>query len=226
MYSILLLSGGRGSRMQESTPKQYLLLAGKPMIMHSLERFDKLATVNEIVIVREAMYRDMIKQMIYEYNIVKNVKFVDAGLNRQESVYNGLQAISNEYVIIHEAARPFVRTEEFQKLIDDSEANITYGYNIPYTVLKGKTTIESILNRSELINVQLPQKFDAKRLLQAHSIAKEKGLSYTEDASLLFDVEKITIKVIRGTYNNIKITDPIDLLLGEIIYKNYITNIR
>ena len=196
------------------------------MIMHSLERFDKLATVNEIVIVCEAMYRDMIKQMIYEYNIVKNVKFVDAGLNRQESVYNGLQAISNEYVIIHEAARPFVRTEEFQKLIDDSEANITYGYNIPYTVLKGKTTIESILNRSELINVQLPQKFDAKRLLQAHSIAKEKGLSYTEDASLLFDVEKITIKVIRGTYNNIKITDPIDLLLGEIIYKNYITNRR
>ena len=224
MYSVLLLSGGKGSRMQESTPKQYLLLAGKPMIMHSIERFDRIADIVEIVIVCEPSYREVISQMAREYNITKNIVFADAGVNRQESVFNGLNAVCSENVIIHEAARPFVRTDEFLRLISDNEQNVTYGYDIPYTVLKGKSFVDGILNRSELINVQLPQKFNVEMLLNAHKTAMKSADVYTEDASLLFDITKCSIKVMRGTSYNIKITDPIDLLLGEIIYKYYITN--
>ena len=224
MYSVLLLSGGKGSRMQESTPKQYLLLAGKPMIMHSIERFDKIADIVEIVIVCEPSYREVISQMAHEYNITKKIVFADAGVNRQESVFNGLNVVCSDNVIIHEAARPFVRTDEYQRLINEENDNVTYGYDIPYTVLKGKTNVTGILNRSELINVQLPQKFNVRMLLDAHKKAIADGEVYTEDASLLFDISKCDVKVMRGTSYNIKITDPIDLLLGEIIYKNYITN--
>lgn len=224
MYSILLLSGGKGSRMNESTPKQYMLLAGKPMIMHSLERFEKIPEIDEIIVVCEPFYKDIIKAMINEYNLVKKIIFVDAGNTRQESVYNGLCAVNNNDVIIHEAARPFVRTEEFRHLIYEHDSNVTYGYDIPFTVLKGKDYIDGILNRSELINVQLPQKFVVKDLLDAHVLARSENRIYTEDASLLFDLKGKQVKVLCGSNYNIKITNPIDLLLGEIIYKNYITN--
>ena len=224
MYSVILLSGGRGCRMQESTPKQYLLLCGKPMIMHSIERFDIIDQINEIVIVCDNIYVDNIKQMLHEYNVETPTVFANSGATRQESVYNGLCAATNKNVLIHEAARPFVRVEEFQQIINDESENISYGYNIPYTVLKGNSTVEGILNRSELINVQLPQKFNRDLLLQAHEVARSRGDIYTEDASLLFDIFHTEISIIKGTSYNLKITEPIDLLMGEIIYRTYIIN--
>ncbi len=224
MFSVILLSGGKGCRMQETTPKQYLLLGGKPMIMHSLERIDSLDNVNEIILVCDFLYLDYLNKMLQEYNISTKVIFAVAGETRQASVYNGLQKVSNENVIIHEAARPFVRLEDFQRIIDTDGDNVIYGYDIPYTIVKGKSVIEGILNRSELLNVQLPQKFKLKTLKEAYDKAIEHGNIYTEDASLMFANSKEMIKVIKGTSYNIKITEPIDLLLGEIIYKNYILN--
>lgn len=218
------MSGGKGCRMQETTPKQYLLLGGKPMIMHSLERIDSLDNVNEIILVCDFLYLDYLNKMLQEYNISTKVIFAVAGETRQASVYNGLQKVSNENVIIHEAARPFVRLEDFQRIIDTDGDNVIYGYDIPYTIVKGKSVIEGILNRSELLNVQLPQKFKLKTLKEAYDKAIEHGNIYTEDASLMFANSKEMIKVIKGTSYNIKITEPIDLLLGEIIYKNYILN--
>lgn len=127
-------------------------------------------------------------------------------------------------MIIHEAARPFVSLSAFQELINDNYDNITYGYDIPYTVLKGNKVVSDILNRSELFNVQLPQKFCTKTLLEAHELARHNGDSFTEDASLLFAISGKEIKITKGTSYNIKITDPIDMMLGEIIYKSYIIN--
>lgn len=224
MYSVVLLSGGKGSRMQETTPKQYLLLGGKPMIMHSLERVDQLSEVDEIILVCDLSYVDYLTQMINEYNITTKVVFATAGSTRQESVYNGLQKVSNKDVIIHEAARPFVKQEDFQKLIDAEGENVIFGYAIPFTVLKGHEVVEDLLNRSDLINVQLPQKFKMNDLMAAYQLAIRDGKIYTEDASLLFASGNKNIKIIKGTNYNIKITEPIDLLLGEIIYKNYILN--
>jgi len=223
-YSVVLLAGGRGSRMQEATPKQYLLLAGKPMIMHSLERIDRLENVDEIIVVCDSSYQENLKQMFSEYNIQTKYVFANAGNIRQESVYNGLQLVSNDDVIIHEAARPFVKQDEFQALIDEEESNVIYGYGIPYTVLKGNDYVAGVLNRSELINVQLPQKFNLENLLNAYSMAMNNGDVYTEDASLLFANSQTKVKVLKGTSYNIKITEPIDLLIGDIIYRNYITN--
>ncbi|MDE6272756.1 MAG: 2-C-methyl-D-erythritol 4-phosphate cytidylyltransferase [Muribaculaceae bacterium] len=223
-YSAIILSGGRGNRMQEAVPKQYLLLGGKPMIIHSIERMDKIETISEIIIVCEESFIEPLKEMIHEYSILKPVIFIEGGQTRQQSVYNGLKAAKEDSIILHEAARPFVRRSDFEALISNPNANVTLGYDIPFTVLTGTSKVQGILNRSELINVQLPQKFNKRALLDAHEKAIKENLTYTEDASLLFDISQEEISIQKGTSINIKITEPLDLELGEIIYKNHIIN--
>lgn len=222
--TVVLLSGGKGSRMQETVPKQYLQLAGKPMIMHLIERFDRIDSIDKIVVVCDPSYNDSILQMAKEYNISKLIEYVNAGATRQESVFNGLKNVNTNSVIIHEAARPFVRTAEFINLINDDSENITLGYDIPFTVLKGHEEIEGLLNRSELVNIQLPQKFNTSDLKRAHEKAISEGNAYTEDASLVYNELNVPIKILKGKSYNLKITEPVDLLFGEIIYKTYISN--
>lgn len=223
-YSAIVLSGGRGSRMRESVPKQYLLIGGKPMIIHSIERLDRIDSIGEIIIVCEQNYVVHLQNMMMEYSIEKPVKFVEGGLTRQQSVYNGITVAEYDNIILHEAARPFVRQQDFESLIANPAVNVTFGYDIPFTVLRGSEKVMGILDRSELINVQLPQKFDKKVLLAAHEASSKNNAIYTEDASLLFDNSSETIAIQKGSNLNIKITEPLDLELGEIIYKNYIIN--
>lgn len=223
-YSAIILSGGRGNRMRESVPKQYLLLGGKPMIIHSVERLDRIDSIGEIIIVCELNYVDHLREMMREYSIEKPVRLVEGGLTRQQSVYNGLKAAEYDNIILHEAARPFVRQRDFESLIANHAVNVTFGYDIPFTVLRGSDKVIGILDRSELINVQLPQKFNKQVLIVAHEKANKNNVTYTEDASLLFDNSSETIAIQKGSNLNVKITEPLDLELGEIIYKNYIIN--
>ena len=222
MISVVLLSGGTGSRMNQAVPKQYLLLAGKPVIMHTIERLDTIDNIGEIVIVCADEYRSAIELMLKQYGIHKHIRFTTAGHNRQASVRSGLSCVETDSVLIHEAARPFVKSEEFEHLIASEEKNAIVGSPINYTVLKGKDFVEGILNRSELINVQLPQKFDTTLLKKAHELAYNEELTFTEDASLLYHyIPEIKIKVFPGTEYNIKITTPVDLIVGDIIYREY-----
>ncbi|GGE17720.1 hypothetical protein GCM10011571_19340 [Marinithermofilum abyssi] len=124
--------------------------------------------------------------------------------------------------MIHEAVRPFVLREEFERLIHCDEPNATYGLDVPFTVLEGEESIERNLDRDRLIDIQLPQKLDAKKLLAAHQLAAADGTRFTEDVSLYFHYNHERIRVLRGTEYNIKITRPIDQKIGEIIYKDYI----
>ena len=118
MYTLLLLSGGTGSRMKNSIPKQYMLLAGKPVIMHILERVDMVDAIKDIVVVCSDEYKDSIKLMCSQYGITKPLHFAPAGKTRQQSVMSGLHYVETDNVIIHEAARPFVKVEDFERLIE------------------------------------------------------------------------------------------------------------
>lgn len=222
MYSVVLLSGGKGRRMMKSVPKQYLLLAGKPIIMHSLERFDRCEAIDEIVIVCEEEFRGTLRLMLEQYNIETPVKFAPAGGTRHASVHNGLKEVSREKVIIHEAARPFVTSEDIQRLIDEKEDNVMLGYPIAFTVLRGHEHVEGLLDRSELVNVQLPQKFTTKVILEAHEKAAAEDRQFTEDASMVYHYTDEPVKIIKGSEYNLKITESVDLLIGEIIYKEFI----
>lgn len=222
MLSVVLLSGGTGSRMNQAVPKQYLLLAGKPVIMHTIERLDTIDNIDEIVIVCADEYRSAIELMLKQYGIHKHICYATAGQNRQASVRSGLACVETDSVLIHESARPFVKAEEFKQLIDSEEKNVIIGSSINYTVLKGKECVEGLLNRSELINVQLPQKFDTTLLNKAHELAYTEGLTFTEDASLLYHyIPETKIKVLPGMEYNIKITTPVDMIVGDIIYREY-----
>lgn len=219
MYTLILLSGGTGSRMQNSVPKQYMLLAGKPVIMHILEKVDRIAAIGEIVIVCAPEYQNQIAQTASQYGITKKMVFAPAGKTRQASVLSGLSQVRTEDVIIHEAARPFVKTEDFEELLRCPCRNATFGLDIPFTVLKGHTDVEGILTRSELFNVQLPQKFETRLLLDAHQKAVAEDASFTEDASQVFHYfPKTQIRICAGKDYNVKLTTRIDMLVGEIIY--------
>lgn len=220
--SVILLAGGKGIRMGKDIPKQYLLLGGKPVLMHSLERIDRLTCIKEVIIVCEEIYQNTITTMCNDFNIEKKIIFANAGSSRQESVYNGLQVVTCSYVILHEAARPFVTIDEFTKLINCPERNVTLGYALSYSIAQGHDLFEKTVNRNEFINIQLPQKFNTETLLYAHKKALHEGKQYTEDAGMVFDLAGEPVKIMKGTSINIKISEPIDLLLGELIYREYI----
>lgn len=223
MYSVIILAGGTGSRMHQSVPKQFIALAGKPMIMHTLERLERIDDIDEVIVSCHPQYKQLLEMHIAAYMLKKSYKIIDGGNTRQESAYLGVKAAANENVIIHEAARPFVTTQEFTALMEDEAKNATYGLDIPFTVsVRTNDTITGLLERDKLINIQLPQKFDRASLLAAYEQAERDGLTFTEDTSLLYYYKKVPVKVLEGTPNNVKITNSVDLAIGEIIYKEYI----
>ncbi len=221
MYSFILLSAGKGIRFGKETPKQYLLLAGKPMIVHTLERVDSIEEIKELIIVCEKEYNSLITRYIEDYRICKKVVLVEGGKSRQESVYNALKSVSYDNVIVHEAARPLVTVDDFNNLIKCPHLNVSYTYQIPYTVLKKgeDNNISGVLNRSELVNIQLPQKFTKKDLLTAHEFALKEKKSFTEDASMVYYYCNTPIFCLQGNPYNVKMTEYVDLLYGEMLIK-------
>ncbi len=218
--SFILLSGGKGIRMNNDVPKQYMLLGGKPIIIHSLERVESIAEIDQVIIVCEEKYVDTIKEFAENYSLKKAIDFAPAGKDRQSSVKNGLKLAKNEVVIIHEAARPFVQTKTFETLIRDEAENITLGYGINYTVLIQKEGyISGNLERSSLLNIQLPQKFNRDLLLECHALSEQDDRVFTEDAGMIYHYKGAKIKVIKGSSTNLKITEPLDIILGEQIYR-------
>lgn len=221
-YSLILLSAGKGIRFGKSTPKQYLMFSGKPMIVHSMENIDDIKEIEEVVVVCSPESVDLIKGYISSYHLTKKYIFVNGGETRQESVYNGLKQASCSNVVIHEAARPLVTKRDFETLINSKEQNVSYTYTIPYTVLKKneENCISDILNRKELVNIQLPQKFEKTKLLKAHEFARSESKIFTEDASLFYYYLKERVYCLNGKVYNIKMTEFVDLFYGEALLKD------
>ena len=222
MCTAILLSGGIGSRMKQSVPKQYMLLAGKPVIMHTLERLGHIEGLEKIVVVCAQEYQAYIRSMLGQYGIDKPVVFAQPGKTRQDSVKAGLDCVDTETVLIHEAVRPFVRAEDFSRILHCEEENVILGVPEHYTVAKGHGTVSEFLDRSELVIVQAPQKFSANVLKTAREMAEKEGRQFTEDASLvLFYNKDLKIKILEGMDYNIKLTTPTDILVADSIYREY-----
>lgn len=222
---MVILAGGIGKRMQKSIPKQFLLLGGKPIILHVLEKIEQIDEIEKVVICSPKEHMEEMKRLIFNHNIQKNILCVEGGNSRQESTYIGCKNLEGvDSIIVHEAVRPFVSVKEFKELINCEDENVIFGLDIPFTVLKAKDEyISENLVRDELVNVQLPQKFNTKLLLSAHEQARKDGKIFTEDASLFREYNKdYKVKVIKGSLYNIKITTPVDLVTCEVIYKEFI----
>jgi len=220
---MIVLAGGIGKRIGRPVPKQFLLLGGNPLIVHVLEKVLGLDRIEEVVITCPASHLEETRELVANHGFGDRFRCIEGGVTRQESVYRGLEALEGyESVVIHEAVRPLVTTDEFRALLDAPDPNAMFGIPIPFTVLKGHDYVEDLLERSELVNVQLPQKFDAALLRQAHDAARRDEATFTEDASLFFRYADAPVRILAGSERNLKITVPTDLIIAEAIYADVV----
>lgn len=219
----IVLAAGKGTRMNRQINKVYLPLKDKPIIAHTLEAFYRVSLVHGIVIVISPGEEDLFRERILEtYPPQKPVKIVPGGAKRQDSVYNGLKALSQDtgIVLIHDGARPLITTDIIHKSIKVAEkyGAAVVGVPVKDTIkkLKPDGSIEKTIDRSLLWHAQTPQTFRYSLIMEAHSKARQEGYIATDDSALVEHLGR-AIYMLQGDYNNIKITTPDDLTLGEEI---------
>jgi 2-C-methyl-D-erythritol 4-phosphate cytidylyltransferase len=220
---MIVLAGGVGKRIGRPFPKQFLLLGGKPLIIHVLEKARVIADIDRVVITCPEAHLDETRRLIANHGFDSRFECILGGGSRQESTWKGLEALDDcDSVIVHEAVRPLVTVAEFRALIAADDSNAMFGIPIPFTVLKGHDYVEDLLERDELVNVQLPQKFDRAKLAAAHEAARADGTFFTEDASLFHRYAVAPVRILPGSERNIKITVPTDIVTAEAIYADII----
>lgn len=217
-FCALILAGGVGLRAKTKQPKQYTYLNNKMILEYSLETFIESKIFSKIILVINSEH-----QKLYLKNIQKDVTFIESGKTRQESSYNGLKALLStnpDYVYIHDAARPFISLQkllELKKKVTPTQAAIL-ALPVQDTVKQvDNNFIEKTLNRENLFLAQTPQVFPYKPILNAHEIAKNN--IFTDDSQVA-ESAGISIKIIEGEAENLKITTNTDFLLAELILKN------
>ena len=226
MYcSVIIAAAGQGKRMQSEINKQYIKLINKPILAYTIEAFEKIEDVKEIVVVVAKDEIDLcLHSVIQPYGFKKIKKIVEGGKERQDSIYQGLQGLSQktEIILIHDGARPFVQEEEIKKSIHVAsvEGACVIGVRAKDTIKRvdDQQIIIETPDRKQLWMVQTPQTFQYELLQQAYRKAQEDHFMGTDDASLVERL-KIPVKMVEGKYTNIKITTPEDLVYGEIILR-------
>ena len=222
MNSVVIVSAGRGSRMKADINKQFLKLKGKEVIAHTIDKFYNNKNIDEIVVVVKEDETDFFRRNIIDKYGYKNIKIAFGGKERQDSVFNGLKAVNErcDIVLIHDGARPFVTDEIIKNSIECAKKNKCVIVGVPVKdtikIINKDNEVCDTPNRSTLWSIQTPQVFEYLSIIKAHKIAKEKSYYGTDD-SMLMEYLGYNVKVIEGSYNNIKITTPEDLKIGEEI---------
>ncbi|MBI5064570.1 MAG: 2-C-methyl-D-erythritol 4-phosphate cytidylyltransferase [Desulfatitalea sp.] len=220
----LIVAAGQGVRMGSAQRKQYLLLAGRPILSHTIERFGTCPEVDRIMVAVPAAEIDYCRQQIISsLRIAKDIELVLGGARRQDSVRNGLEALGAdpEMVLVHDGVRPLVRPELIAACIQGARKR---GACIPVMevtdTLKQANpagAIERTIAREGLYAAQTPQAFQTELILQAHRRAAQEGWQATDDASLM-ERMGVAVHIIPGERGNIKITTPEDLRWAEVIH--------
>ncbi|MDO5570651.1 MAG: 2-C-methyl-D-erythritol 4-phosphate cytidylyltransferase [Bacteroidales bacterium] len=217
---VIIVAGGKGLRMGGPLPKQFLNLAGKPIIMHTIERFvNAIGDISVILVLSEetkVLWQELVKE--YDFNI--NVTIADGGETRFDSVKNGLKLVDdNSIVAVHDAVRPFVSKDVIIDSFNSVKKNVGI---IPVvepvdSVREIKEDESRSIDRSKLRLVQTPQVFFSNDIKCAYNRDYENF--FTDDASV-FEAWDGKIVCIDGNRENIKITTPFDLKIAEILIEN------
>ncbi len=216
----IILAAGSGVRMKSEVNKHLLPLAGKPVIVHTLLAFARCAAIDAIVLVTSAENMVAYQALIAEYDIAKVSRVVLGGDTRQASAHNGLRAAGDcDIVLIHDGARPLIAKQEIEAVIRDAAE---YGGAVVAVPAKDTTVraregfIETQLERSTLWQVQTPQGFKAAIIKEAYEVAACDGVQSTDDTGLVTRLGGV-VKITPGSYANIKITTPEDLVIAEAL---------
>jgi 2-C-methyl-D-erythritol 4-phosphate cytidylyltransferase len=215
---VIIVAGGSGKRMDADIPKQFLLLNGKPVLMHTCETFYSFDPSLALIIVLPAEHIATWETLCKTHSFTIPHQVVEGGPERFYSVRNALRTIhpDESLVAIHDGVRPLVSHETIQTAFD---AAYKYGNAIPVipvieSVREQTLTENRIIDRSKLHLIQTPQVFKCFLICKAYE--QDYSSSYTDDASVL---EKLGEKIIltKGNPENIKITRPIDLIIAEAL---------
>jgi 2-C-methyl-D-erythritol 4-phosphate cytidylyltransferase len=219
----IIPAAGSGSRIGGKVKKQFLPLKGKPIIIHTLQRFEHCSDVDEIVLAVPDSDIVEIEALLSKYRIHKVSKAIVGGKKRQDSVFSALQRITandSDIILVHDAVRPFIESRKISQVVKACKE-----FNAAVVAVQPKDTIrrsagggffDQTVDRTALWLVQTPQAFKAKLLLRAFEKAYKDKFYSTDEAGL---VERLGIKarIVEGSYDNIKITTLEDLELGSLI---------
>ena len=219
MYSAMVLAAGIGSRMGLGYNKMLYEIKGAPVIIHTIKKFLNDETCGQIVLVVNELEIKTMQQLLSEAKLIdERIEIVKGGKERQYSVYNGLQVINQDIVLVHDGARPFVTSEMIQKCYELAASGYPSIVAVPV-----KDTMKRVINgvvietpnRDEMYSVQTPQAAPTSLLRQAHEAAKKENFLGTDEASLIERYTDQSVHVVKGSYTNIKLTTPEDLVMAE-----------
>lgn len=220
----IIAAGGIGKRMGLPSGKQFVPLLGKPMIVWTLLPFEESKLIQEIILVVNGGDLEKAEKLIKDFGL-KKVKITEGGARRYDSVYNGLKLVdaNTEAVLIHDGARPLITKEIIERCINEIKSHDAVVVGIPiYDTIKGVDKDLNILNtidRGNIWSAQTPQGFKYKLIKEAYEEALRTGYKATDDAMLVEKMGK-QVKIIMGSYENIKITTKEDLAAASVILKS------
>jgi 2-C-methyl-D-erythritol 4-phosphate cytidylyltransferase len=226
--SVILPAAGLGTRMGRSVPekagtsrKQFMLLEGSPILLHTIRKFVSSPAVGEIVVALRAEDMEWVRDLLDRESFGKPVRLVEGGDSRQESVENALATLGpgTELVAVHDAVRPFIEHSVLEKVFREAEENGAAIVGIvPVDTVKQihRNKIRQTIPRERLILAQTPQVFRFDLLKQAFAKAREDGFAGTDESSLVERLEQVEVSVVPGSDRNIKITKPSDMDLARL----------
>jgi len=225
MNSAILVAAGKGARMGTGVDKLFLKVAGRSVVAHTWQRFDDAKCIGEIILVVREGRQKKFKELAAKFRFKKPFRIVIGGAERQDSVWNGLEALSAlaEVVAIHDAARPCVSAEVIEatvKLAEETGAAVA-AQPVTDTIKEspdGKF-IERTLNRSKLWSVQTPQAFRVEIIRDAIAAARERRLILTDDTAACELIGQ-PVRLISSVMPNPKVTVPGDLPLVEALLRS------
>jgi 2-C-methyl-D-erythritol 4-phosphate cytidylyltransferase len=234
--AVILPAAGLGTRMGRTSAetagtsrKQFMLLEGSPILLHTVRKFAASDRVAEIVIALRREDLEWVGDLLRGEIRNKTVRVVEGGNSRQESVERGLAAVSpdTELVAVHDAVRPFIDLEIIEKAIDEAaEHGAAIVGIVPVDTVKqvsgARATgakIRSTLSRDQLVLAQTPQVFSYDLLKQAFEAARRDGFVGTDESSLVERLDQVEVRVVMGSDRNIKITKPGDMDLARLFFE-------
>jgi len=222
---VLIPAAGSGVRMGSTVKKPYLLLAGRPMLYHTLAAFDRAPAVDQIIIAvapgEEACCET---DVVRKFPFKKKITIIAGGDMRQDSVRRLLERVPEEtsLVLIHDGARPLITVDLIERALAETEkwqatvAAVPVKDTIQATDEAG--FVQKTLPREQLWSIQTPQTFELRLIREAHCKALQDGFVGTDEGSLVARLGR-PVKIIMGAYDNIKVTTPEDLIIAEALLK-------
>jgi 2-C-methyl-D-erythritol 4-phosphate cytidylyltransferase len=226
--SVIIPAAGLGTRMGRSSPekegtsrKQFMLLNGSPILIHTIRKFVSSPLVTEIVVALRGDDLLWAQDLFAHQGFAKSVRVAEGGESRQQSVENALATVTDdtELVAVHDAVRPFIEIEVIEKVILEAAQNGAAIVGIvPVDTVKQvhRNKVRATLPRERLILTQTPQVFRLSLLKQAFEKARQDLFVGTDESSLVERLEQVEVFVVPGTDRNIKITKPADMELARL----------